>query len=125
MISNSHNSVGNDVRLNKKHGNARTSRTIRFSDPEWEQVEIAASRCGSSPAEFVRNAALAAAERDAGSEPAGLPPGIVALIESTYRAVYLLATLKRDEMFREGRRDEIHKTLENAKRSLSDLTSGH
>ena len=39
--------------------------------------------------------------------------------------VYLLATLKRDEMVADGRRDEIDRTLEGARKSQSELTSGN
>ena len=46
------------------------------------------------------------------------------LIETTYRGVYLLATLKRDEMIGEGRRDEIDRVLKDARKSHSQLTSG-
>ncbi len=57
-------------------------------------------------AEFVRDAAesLALGELVSRSDP--IPPDTVAQIERIYRGVYLLATLKHDEMIGEGRQDD-------------------
>ena len=44
-----------------------------------------------------------------------LPAGIQTLIETTYRGVYILATLKRDELYREERHEELDAVLEVAK----------
>ena len=85
MIENSHNPARTDTDTSRKHGDARISRTIRFSDAEWEQVEKAASSRGDSPAEFVRNAALATATGDSGSDPRAMPPGIVNLIADSHQ----------------------------------------
>ena len=123
MSKHNSNAVHTDADPNKKHSDARTSRTIRFSDSEWQQVERAATQRGDSAAEFVRNAALAMAAGGSGTVPTALPRAVMELIESTYRAVYLLATLKRDEMVGEGRRDEIDKVLKDARKSQAELTS--
>ena len=48
---------------------------------------------------------------------------LVQLIEATYRGVYLLATLKRDQLGREGRGHEVDKVLRDARESLSQLNS--
>ena len=125
MAQNNPTSANTDTDASRKHGDTRTSRTIRFSDPEWEIVEEAASRRGGSPAEFVRNAALTMAADPTSTDPGTLPPEIIELIKHTYRGVYLLATLKRDEMVADGRRDEIDRTLEGARKSQSELTSGN
>ena len=45
-----------------------------------------------------------------------LPPGIQTQIDKIYRGVYLLATLKRDEMYRKGRREKLDEVHEDAKR---------
>ncbi len=66
----------------------------------------------------------ASAEGDVGTDQGSLPPGQVKLMESTYRGVVLLATLKRDEMFRDGRHEEHGRMLEDARKSQSELFSG-
>ena len=58
-------------------------------------------------AEFVRHAAVSLATRKLGLDSPPIPPETVAQIDRIYRGVYLLSTLKRDEMIREGRRDEF------------------
>ena len=110
--------TGDDTDPEAKQSQARVSRTIRFSDPEWERVEIAAKRRGATAAEFIRNAALVAA----GSESGTFPPGIAAQIERIYRGVYLLATLKRDEMKRDGHREELDRITNAARESQDSIT---
>ena len=124
MTQNNRNTTVVNADRNGKSGEIRTSRSIRFSDAEWKRVEVAASKRDSSPGEFVRDAALAMAEGDAGAVPGTLPAGLVKLMESTYRGVFLLATLKRHEMLREGRHEEIDRMLEDARKSQSELMSG-
>ena len=111
------NPTENDTGTEEKQSQARTSRTIRFSDPEWERVEIAARRRRATAAEFVRNAALAATE----SESETIPLEIAAQIERIYRGVYLLASLKRDEILREGRQEEIERTMKDARESQNSI----
>ena len=110
--------TGDDTDPQEKQSHARISRTIRFSDPEWERVEIAARRRGATAAEFIRNAALVAA----GSESGRFPPDISAQIERIYRGVYFLATLKRDEMLREGHQAELDRTMNAARESQDSIT---
>lgn len=95
--------VENDAEHDEKRRSSCTPRAIRFSDPEWKQVATAASRRRITPTEFVRNAVLAIVESESGT----FPPEITAQIERIYRGVYLLATLKRDEMLRDGRWEEL------------------
>ena len=109
--------TGDDADTEEKQSQARTSRTIRFSDPEWERVEIAARKHGATAAEFIRNAALDAA----GSESGTFSPGIAAQIDRIYRGVYLLATLKRDEMSRAGRQEELDRTMKAARESQDSI----
>ena len=124
MTENNRNATVISADRNDKSGEIRTSRSIRFSDAEWKRVEVAASKRNSSPGEFVREAALAMAEGDAGAVPGMLPTGLVKLMESTYRGVFLLATLKREELFRAGRHEELDRMLEDARKSQSELFSG-
>ena len=113
MSETDRNPTETDAGLQEKRSHARTPRTIRFSDPEWELVENTARRRGIAAAEFIRNAALATT----GDKSTAIPPGISAQIERIYRGVYLLSTLKRDEMVREGRQDELDRTMKAARDS--------
>lgn len=100
----------------------RTQRAVRFSDTEWESVKAAATRHKTSAAEFVRNATLSAVTTPAEENFGSIPPGIVKLIKHTYRSVYILSTLKRDEMVDSGRLEDIEKTIELARQSQCELT---
>ena len=93
----------------------RSPRTVRFSDAEWQKIERAASRCGLSPAAFVRNASLADAADPDGLPSETLPPGIVELIKRIYRSTYMLSTLKRDEMMDKGRSEKFEATIRAAR----------
>lgn len=113
--------TGDDADTEEKQSQARTSRTIRFSDPEWERVEIAARRHGATAAEFIRNAALALAGEETGVDSGPIPSGIAAQIERIYRGVYLLSTLKRDELLREGRKNELDLVMRDARESQDSI----
>lgn len=113
--------TGDDADTEEKQSQARTSRTIRFSDPEWERVEIAAKRCGATAAEFIRNAALALAGEETGVDSGPMPSGIAAQIERIYRGVYLLSTLKRDELLRDGRKNELDRVMKDARESQNSI----
>ena len=101
----------------EKRADARRSKTIRFSDPEWDLVERAANKQGIPAAEYVRNAAMDAAM----GRTAALDAEMVETIQRIYRATYIVATLKRDEMLREGRDDEMKKMVEEARDSQASL----
>ncbi len=69
----------------RKRGDARKPRSIRFADSEWSLVERAAARQGIPAGEFARSGALAAAEDRLGEPPpATLSAGHAALIEEIY-----------------------------------------
>ena len=68
-------------------------------------------------AELVRHAAVELSAGKLAPPVQPFPPEIVAQIELIYRGVYLLSTLKRDEMFREGRQDEDERIRKSAKDS--------
>lgn len=112
------NPIENDAGHDEKRRSSRTPRAIRFSDPEWERVETAAGKREITPAEFVRNAVLAATE----SESVTFPPEITSQIERIYRGVYLLATLRREEIIREGRREELDRVTKAARDSQDSIT---
>ena len=46
-----------------------------------------------------------------------LAAGLRTQFDKIYRGVYLLATLKRDEMYREGRQEELDAVHEEARRT--------
>lgn len=86
-------------RPERTHGEPRQTRSIRFSASEWTLIEQAAARQGLSAPEIVRASARALAEEKPSEQsPAALSPGHVALIEATWRAVHLLASLATRHM---------------------------
>ena len=93
---------------------SRSPRSIRFSDSEWTCIEQEAAERGMTAAELVRHAAVSFAKgkRTANSLP--FPSEISAQIERIYRGVYLLSTLKRDKMLREGCQDDLDRIMKDA-----------
>ena len=91
----------------------RMPHSIRFLKLEWERIEAFAGDRGLSPAEFVRFAALAAIQEPTGALPARLAP----LIEETYRFCYILATKRREEMFKAGERELLDALIAAARKS--------
>ena len=99
----------------------RRSRTIRFSDSEWQLVEDAALRQGLPASQLVRSVTLAAAEERL-DRPAGaaLTPGHLALIEDIYRLVYVMATLRREEMLDAGRQEDLDGLVAEARKTMAE-----
>ncbi len=93
----------------------RKTRSIRFSDSEWEEVKRAALAHDIAAAEFVRERILALARNpeSAGSGP--VPPSMAPLIERMFRYTWFLATEKRDAMLREGRQKELDALVAEAR----------
>ena len=121
MNENDPETVEGGALTDEKQSDARKPRGIRFSDSEWEKVKTAAEKRGIPAAEFVRDTALDFARNDTGATPSAIPPGTVALIEQTYRNAYILATLKRDEMRREGRSGEMDLMVKTARAAQAEL----
>ena len=121
MSENEPEAVEGGALADEKQSDARKPRGIRFSDSEWEKVKTAAEKRGIPAAEFVRDTALDFASNDTGAATATIPPGTVALIEQTYRNAYILATLKRDEMRREGRSGEMDRMVKTARAAQAEL----
>jgi len=105
----------------ERAGDFRRSRTIRFSDSEWQLVEDAALRHGIPASQLVRAATLAAAEERL-DRPAGtaLSPGHVALIEDIYRGVYLLTTLRGQELIREKRKKQLDSIVKDGRLAMKE-----
>ena len=100
-------------------GDARRPHSIRFSDSEWQRIEDAALRHGVSAGEIVRAGALAAAERRLDAPvPATLSPGHLALIEESFRMIFVMATLRREELRGAGRADEVEDVVAAAREAM-------
>ena len=121
MTENDPRTIESSDKSDGKPAGPRSPRSIRFSDCEWTSIERAAKARGMNAAELVRHAAVnfAAGNLIAGSQ--AFPPEIAAQIERIYRGVYLLSTLKRDEMVREGQQDMLDKINAGAQESQSSL----
>ena len=105
---------------------ARRSHSIRFAESEWKLIEKAAARQGIPAGEFARSGALAAAEdRIAEASPAVLSPGHLALIESTWRMAWVLATLNREQLLDAEREDDLDELVTEAQEvMLETMTEG-
>ena len=102
-------------------GDARRPHSIRFSDSEWTKIEDAAVRHGISAGELVRSGALAAAgDRLAMLPSAAISSGHLALIEATWRTVYVLATLNREELLGTGREQELDEIIAAAHEVMAE-----
>ncbi len=112
--------TGKAPRKKQKRPGTRRSRSIRFSDSEWRLVEQAASRHGMPAGEFVRSEVLAAAEESPPASPeASFSAGHGALIEAIYRAVYVLATINREQLIEAGRREDIEGIVAEARNAMA------
>ena len=120
MSEETRNPPGTAAQPEEKRSHARTPKTIRFSGREWELVERVAANRGMPGAEYVRMAALNAAEE----KTAALSAEIVETIRRIYRSTYIVSTLKREEMLRNGRQEEMEKVIKAA-RDAQSLLSQH
>ena len=74
----------------------------------------------------MRHAAVSFATGKLTENSPAFPPGIAAQIERIYRGVYMLSTLTRDQMRREGQQEEfekIHKDAHESQDSIGKETS--
>ena len=99
----------------QSQGDPRKPRGIRSSDSEWEEVKAAAESRNVPSAEFVRDRILEIARGRAAADSTTLPDSLAPLIERTFHYTYMLATLKRDELVRHGRGDEMEELAETAR----------
>ena len=117
MDEHDENSMETATQGQEKRADTRRSKTIRFSDPEWESIERAAKERGIPAAEHVRTAAVDAAE----GRTASLDAEMLETIRLIYRMTYFVSTLKRDRMLSEGRDDELDTLIQAARESQADL----
>ena len=101
-------------------GGARRTRGIRFSDPEWEEIKKAAEERGVPAGKLVRDTVLDLARDRIGIASGALQPGHAALLEGVYRGVYILSTLKREEMLRQGRGQELDEIVQAARNAQAE-----
>ena len=109
-----HGAVGAETGADRAD-DIRKTRSIRFSDLEWEEVKHAARAHDTPAAEFVRETILALARDPAGAVPAPVSPTLAPLIERMFRYTWFLATEKRDAMVREGRGEELDRLVAEAR----------
>ena len=112
-----------DAKSADKLPDQRTPRTIRFSCSEWQVVEDAACQRDMSPSEYVRRAALDSLQSQSALDRVSFSPALVELVKVTYRAAYILSTLKRDEMIREGRTQEMDEVVRAAREAQAIVLS--
>lgn len=121
MAQNDRGNSGTGSKSVVKRSNTRSPRSIRFSGSEWSLIERAAAQHGIPAGELVRSGAVAAAENRLGERPpATLSRGHAALIEAIYRSVYMMATLKRDELLDSERHKELHDLVAAARRTMAE-----
>ena len=104
-----------------KPSGPRVPRSIRFSDSEWAGVEKEAKARGITAAKLVRQAAVSASAGTPATDSPAFPPEVAAQIESIYRGVYLLSTLRRDEILQEGREEEYERIRQSAQDSQAAI----
>ena len=115
MNEDTRNGTIDDGSAAKRSDENRKTRSIRFSESEWEEVRSAALAHDLPASEFVRERILTLVR---GSESAGAPvvsPSLEPPIERTFRFCYIVATKMRDEMIREGREEELEKLIAQAR----------
>ena len=111
---------GNESSRNRS--DARRPRSIRFADSEWSLIHQAALRHGIPAGQLVRAGALALAEDRLGESPqATLTSGHIALIEATYRSVYLMSTLKREELLDAGHENDVEALVDAARKTMTEI----
>ena len=100
------------------------TRGIRFPDSEWEEVRNATERNDVPVAEFVRETILRIARGCTAADTSTVPADLAPLIGRTFRYTYMLATLKRDELIRDGRGDEMETRVKAARELQHALQQG-
>ena len=93
----------------------RKTRSIRFSEAEWEEVRNAALAHDLPAAEFVRERILALVRVPDGSGSVAVPASMGPLIERMFRYTWFLATERRDAMLHEGRGEELDRLVAEAR----------
>lgn len=123
MIESASDPTDNDPVFDEYPYEVRTPRAIRFSEPEWQRIRSAATDRGVSFGGFVREAALSRATAISAHESPTISPGIDALNRQTHRYVYVLSTIKRDELLRDGRGREVDDVVDLARKAQAQAPS--
>ena len=126
MARNDRKSPGTTKNTGGSRADARRSHSIRFADSEWKLIERAAARQRIPAGEFARSGAIAATEDRIGEpEPTVPSPGHLALIESTWRMAYVLATLNREQLLDADREDDLDELVTEAREVMREtMTEG-
>ena len=124
MTQNIATSIGDRMPARVRGPAARKSRSIRFSDAEWQTIQVRAEESNMMPGEYVRHAALSLGAGADDAVPAELPASLVRLIENTFRAAYFASTVKHNEMRRDGRGDEIDAIIKQGRLAQAELMRG-
>ena len=104
--------VGNEA---ERADDNRKTRSIRFSESEWDEVRNAAQAHDLPAAEFVREKILALVRAPEGAVAPTVAPSLAPLIERMFRYTWFLATEKRDAMLHEGRGEELERLVAEAR----------
>ncbi len=124
MSEDARNGTVDDGAAAERADDNRKTRSIRFSDSEWEEVRNAALAHDLPAAEFVREKILALARGTGRVGTPSVPPTLAPLIERMFRYTWFLATEKRDAMVREGREAELEKLVGEARAFQDSLGRG-
>ena len=108
----------------EKADDNRKTRSIRFSESEWEEVRNAALAHDLPAAEFVREKILTLVRAAEGAGGPAVAPPLAPLIERMFRYTWFLATERRDAMLHEGRGEELDRLVAEA-RAFQELLSGN
>ena len=107
-----------DSREPERYASAALDPLLRF---RVDSDRRAATRQDIPAGELVRSGAVAAAEDRLGeSPPATLSAGHAALIEAIYRSVYVMVTLKRQELLDDERGEELDDLVAAAHRTMTE-----
>ena len=115
MNENARNGTINDGSAAERAEENRKTRSIRFSESEWEEVGNAARAHDMPASEFVREKILALVRGSESAEATAVSPPLAPLIERMFRYTWFLATEKRDEMIRDGREEEVDALVAEAR----------
>ena len=96
----------------------RRAHSIRFLESEWERIEAFAQDRGLTPSEFVRFATLAVIED--GASLGRLAP----LIETTFRAAYMLMGKLNEDMLNAGEAKKLEALVADAEDVQAELLGG-
>ena len=122
MSEDDRNRAGGSENGAERADDNRKTRSIRFSESEWEEVRNAALAHDLPAAEFVRERILALVRGPESAGAADVAPSMAPLIERMFRYTWFLATERRDAMIREGREAELERLVGKARAFQESLS---